>query len=142
MNSVTTIAVVLGSLFAMGVVWAVRTHRFVRKAVRVRARVVGVLDATVSNPDTSSQSSPVSRCVVELAGQGGSKRRVLLSDAFGGAIADTFVAADGTIAVAFDPAKPGVIRIDSPWALYFLPALLCAPGVLFLSLIVYVWLRT
>ena len=65
-----------------------------------------------------------------------------VSDAFGGAIADTFVAADGTIAVAFDPAKPGVIRIDSPWALYFLPALLCAPGVLFLSLIVYVWLRT
>jgi hypothetical protein len=65
-----------------------------------------------------------------------------LSDALGGAVADKLVADDGTIAVIFDPTNPGVIRIDSPWALYFVPGLLCAPGVLFLSLIVYVWLRT
>ena len=142
MNSFTTIAMVLGLLFAIGVVRAVQTRRFVRKAVRVRGRVVDVLDATVSNPDTSSQSSPVSRYVVELSGQGTSKRRVLLSDAFGGAMADKFVAADGTIAVMFDPTKPGVLRIDSPWALYFFPGFLCAPGVLFFSLVVYVWLRT
>jgi Protein of unknown function (DUF3592) len=142
MNSFTTIAMVLGILFAIGVVRAVQTHLFVRKAVRVRAKVIDVLDATVSNSDTSSQSSPTWRYVVEISGQGNRKRRVTLSDAFGGALADKFVADDRTIAVIFDPKKPGVVRIDSPWVLYFFPGFLCAPGVLFLSLIVYVWLRT
>jgi hypothetical protein len=141
-NSFTTIAVIVGILFVIGVVRAVQTHQFVRKAVRVRAKVVDVLDATVSNPDTSSQSSPTSRYVVEISGQRTPKRHVSLADAFGGAIADKFVADDGTIAVIYDPAQPGVIRIDSLWALYFIPGFLCAPGVLFLSLIAYVWLRT
>ena len=142
MNSFTIIAVILGILFVIGVVRAVQTRQFVRKAVRVRAKVVDVLDATASNPDTSSQSSPTSRYVVEISGQGTRKRRVSLADAFGGSIADKFVAGDGTIAVIYDPTQPGVIRVDSPWALYFIPGFLCAPGVLFLSLIVYVWLRT
>ena len=142
MTSSTTIAVILGVVFVVGVVRAVQTHQFVRKAVRVRAKVVDVLDATVSNPDTSSQSSPTSRYVVEISGQGTWKRRVSLADAFGGSIADKFVADDGTIPVIYDPTQPGVIRIDSPWALYFIPGLLCAPGVLFFSLIVYVWLGT
>ena len=142
MNSSTTIAVILGILFLIGAVRALQTHQFVRKAVRMRAKVVDVLDATVSNPDTSSQSSPTSRYVVEISGQGNRKQRVLLADAFGGSTADKFVADDGTIAVIYDPARPGVIRIDSPWALYFIPGFLCAPAVLFLSLIVYVWLRT
>ena len=141
MNS-STIAVILGILVAIGVVRAIQTHRFVRKAVRVRAKVVAVLDATVGNPDTSSQSSPTSRYVVEIPGQGNRKRRVALADAFGGSIADKFVAEDGTIAVTYDPVHPDVIRIDSPWALYFIPGILCAPGVLFFSLIMYVWLRT
>jgi uncharacterized protein DUF3592 len=141
-NSFTTIAVILGILFVVGVVRAAQTHHFVRKAVRVRAKIVDVLDATVSNPDTSSQSSPTSRYVVEISGQGTRKRRVSLADAFGGSIPDKFVADDGTIAVMYDPTQPGVIRIDSPWALYFIPGFLCAPGVFFLSLIVYVWLRT
>ena len=132
---------ILGFLFAIGIVRAVQTHRFIRKAVRVRAKVVDDLDATVDNPDTSSQSSPTSRYVVEISGQGNRKRRVSLADAFGGSIADKFVAGDGTIAVLFDPTQPGVIRIDSPWALYFIPGILCAPGVLFLALVVYVWLR-
>jgi len=142
-NSLTIIAVILGILFVIGVVRAVQTHQFVRKAVRVRAKVVDVLDATASNPDTSSQSSPTSRYVVEISGQGTTrKRRVSLADAFGGSVADKFVADDGTIAVIYDPSEPGVIRIDSPWALYFIPGFLCAPGVLFFSLIVYVWFRT
>lgn len=142
MRSFTTIAVILGILFVAGVVRAVQTYQFVRTAVRVRAKVVDVLDATVSNHDTSSQSSPTSRYVVEIPGQGAGKRRLSLSDAFGGSIADKFVADDGTIAVIYDPALPGVVRIDSPWALYFIPGFLCAPGLLFFSLIVYVWLRT
>jgi hypothetical protein len=132
---------VLGLLFATGVVLAVRTHRFVRKAVRVRARVVSTHDASVSNHDPSSQSAPVSRYLVELSGKGTSKRRVWLSDAVGGAMVDSLVTADGTIAVIFDPAKPSVVRIDSPWALYFIPAFCCAPAVLLLALMVYVRLN-
>ena len=142
MNSFTTIAVILAILFVIGIVRAVQTHLFIRKAVRVRAKVVDVLDATVGNPDTSSQSSPTSRYVVEIPGQGKGKRRVPLADAFGGSIADKFVADDGTIAVIFDATQPGVVRIDSPWALFFIPGILCAPGILFLALILFVWLMT
>jgi hypothetical protein len=67
-NISNTIAVILGILFVVGVVGAVQTLQFVRKAVRVRAKVVDVLDATVSNPDTSSQSSPTSRFVTQFDG--------------------------------------------------------------------------
>lgn len=141
-NGFTTIAVLLGSSFVAGIARAVQTYRFVRRSVRVRARVVSVLDATVSNPDTGSQSSPMSRYVVEISGPANRKRRLPLADAFGGAIADRFVSADGTIGVIYDPRRPGFVRIDSPWALYFVPAFLCAPGLLFFLLSAYVWLRT
>ena len=125
-------------MFLIGVVRGIQTHRFVRKAVRVQARIVERLDATVANPDTGSQSSPVSRYVVELLDQGGQKRRVTLADAFGGSIADRLVARDDTIAVIYDPATPSVVRIDSPWTLYFISIFLCVPGVLFIALILYV----
>ena len=101
-----------------------------------------MLDASVSNPETSSQSAPTSRYVVEIVDRGKRKRRAALADAFGGSIADKFVANDGTIAVIYDPNEPSVVRIDSPWALYFMPLFLCASGVLVFALIVYVWLKT
>lgn len=142
MNSFTTIAVLLGIIFIAGIARAAQTYQFVRRSVRVRANVVSVLDATVSNPDTGSQTSPTSRYVVEISGQGNRKRRVSLADAFGGSIADKFVSEDGTIGVIYDPRQPGFVRIDSPWALYFVPGFLCAPGVLFCLLTAYVWLRT
>ncbi len=138
----STLATILGVMFLIGVVRGVQTCRFVRKAVRVRGKIVQTLDATVSNPDTSSQTSPVSRHVVELLVHRGGRRRVTLADAFGGSIADRLVASDDTIAVAFDPTAPNVVRIDSPWTLYFIPMVLCVPGVLVVALIVYVWLRT
>ena len=137
-----TLAAILGILFLIGFVRAIRTYRFARNAVRTRARIVELHDATAANPDTSSQTSPVSRYVVELPDQGGRKRRVTLADAFGGSIPDKFVADNGTMAVLYDPARPNVVRIDSPWALYFMSAFLCAPAMLFLLLVVYVWIRT
>jgi hypothetical protein len=137
-----TLAVFLGILFLIGVVRAIQTCRFVRKAVRVRAKIVERLDATVANPDTSSQSAAMSRYVVEFPDQGGRKRRVTPADAFGGSVADKFVADDDMIAVIYDPGRPGVVRIDSPWALYFVPVFLCAPGVLSLLLVTYVWIKT
>jgi len=137
-----TFAVILGAMFLIGVVRGIQTYRFVRKAVRVRAKIVESLDATVANADTSSQTSSVSRYVVELMDQGGHKRRVTLADAFGGSLADRLVARDDTIAVTYDPATPSVVRIDSPWTLYFIPVVLCVPGVLFIALIVYVWIKT
>ncbi len=137
-----TLALVLGLLFLIGVIRGIRTYLFVRKAVRVRAKIVERLDASVSNPDTSTQTSPTLRYVVELPDHGARKRRVPLADAFGGSVADKFEADDGTIAVIFDPKRPSVVRIDSPWALYFMTAFLCAPAVLFLLLVGYVWVRT
>jgi Protein of unknown function (DUF3592) len=141
-RNMNTLAMFVGFLFFIGVVRAIRTYFFVRKSVRVRAKIVDRLDATVSNPDTSSQSSPTFRYVVELPDQGARKRRVSLADAFGGSIADRFAADDETIAVIYDPKRPSVVRIDSPWALYFVSAFLCVPGILFLVLIAYVWART
>jgi len=139
-NTFAIIATLVGILFVAGIASAIRTYRFVRRSVRARARVVAILDATIDNPDTGSQSAPTSRYVVEISGEGNGKRRVSLADAFGGSIADKFVAEDGTICVIYDPKKPKSVRIDSPWALYFVPGFLCAPAVLFCLLSVYVWL--
>ncbi len=136
------LAAILALFFLVGVACAIHMYRFVQRSVRVPAKIVERLDATVANPETSSQTSPVSRYVVEVQDQGGRKRRVTLADAFGGSIADKFEADNGTIAVLYDPASPNVIRIDSPWALYFVPAFLCAPGLLFASLVAYVWIQT
>jgi hypothetical protein len=142
MSSFSALAAIVGVMFLIGIVRAVQTQLFVRNAVRVRARIVDRLDATVANPDTSSQSAPVSRYVIELADQGTRKRRVPLADAFGGSIADRFVAGDDTIPVIYDPRRPNIVRIDSPWTLYFAPVFLCTPGILFLALVAYVWINT
>jgi hypothetical protein len=142
MSNFVMLAAIVGIMFLIGIVRAVQTQLFVRNAVRVRARIVDRLDATVANPDTSSQSAPVSRYVIELADHGTRKRRVPLADAFGGSIADKFVADDDTIPVIYDPRRPNVVRINSPWTLYFAPVVLCAPGVLFLALVAYVWINT
>jgi hypothetical protein len=142
MSNFTALAAIFGVMFLVGVVRAIQTQLFVRNAVQVRAKVVDRLDASVANPDTSSQSAPVSRYVVELADHGTRKRRVPLADAFGGSIADKFVAGDDTIPVIYDPRRPNVVRINSPWTLYFAPAFLCAPGVLLLVLVAYVWINT
>jgi hypothetical protein len=142
MSNFITLAAIVGVMFLIGIVRAVQTQLFVRNAVRVRARIVDRLDSTVANPDTSSQSAPVSRYVIELADHGTRKRRVPLADAFGGSIADKFVADDDTIPVIYDPRRPNVVRINSPWTLYFAPVFLCTPGVLFLALVAYVWINT
>lgn len=142
MSGFSIIAVVVGGLFLLGVARGYQVHRFVRRALRVRAKVVATLDATVSNHDTGSQSASTSRYVVEILERDGRKRRVALSDAIGGSIGDTLVATDETIAVIYDPRHPTVVRIDSPWALYLTPLFLCAPAMLFLALVVYVWLMT
>jgi hypothetical protein len=134
----TTLAALLAILFLCGVFSAIRTYRFVRRSVRVRARVVERLDATVANHDPSSQSSSTWRYIVELSDQNGRKRRIALADAVGGSVADTFVAADATIAVIYDPGRPDVVRVDSPWTLYLMPVFLCAPGCLFLLLGIWV----
>ena len=142
MSNFITLAAIVGVMFLFGIARAVQTRLFVRNAVRVRARIVDRLDSTVANPDTSSQSAPVSRYVIELADHGTRKRRVQLADAFGGSIADKFVADDDTMPVIYDPRRPNVVRIDSPWTLYFAPVFLCTPGVLFLALVAYVWINT
>ena len=118
----------VGILFLAGAAFAVRTYLFTRRAVRVRASVVGRLDESVDNHYAGSRSAPTTRYIVDIPRQGERARRVMLADAFGGPVADSLVSDDGTIAVLYDPAQPGVVRIDSPRTLYFVPVFLCAPA--------------
>ena len=127
----------VGILFLAGAAFAVRTYFFTRRAVRVRASLVGRLDESVDNHDPGSQSAPTTRYIVEIPRQGERARRVMLADAFGGSVADNLVSDDGTIAVLYDPAQPGVVRIDSTWTLYFVPLLLCLPAMVVLALLAY-----
>jgi hypothetical protein len=141
MNGVSPFAILasaLGALFLLGAGLAVRTFLFTRSSSRVRATIVGREDASVHNPETGSQSSASTRYVVEFT-QAGRKRRVRLAEGVGGAIADKLVASDGTVPVLFDPRRPAIVRIDSPWTLYFIPAFLCTPAILFAALVAYVW---
>ena len=110
----STFALILGVLFLVGLVRGIQTHLFIRRAVRVRAKVVATFDVSIGNPDPGSQSAPTLRHVVVLPVLG---RRVPLADAFGGSFADKLVANDGAIAVIYDPRRPGIVRIDAPWAL-------------------------
>jgi GAF domain-containing protein len=130
------------ALFGLGVAMAVRTYFFVRRAHRVRAKVVARIDATIDSHDPISQSEQVDRLVVELPSTARTKRTVALADAFGGYMAESLVGHDGTVPVLYDPARPDVVRIDKLWALYFMPACLCAPAVASALLIAYVWLAS
>jgi hypothetical protein len=140
-TSFAAVSAVLAALFVLGAAFALRTYLFVRRALRVRASVVGRLDASVDNHDPGSQSAPTTRYVVEIPRKGERPRRAALADALGGSLADRLVSDDGTIGVLYDPRRPGVVRIDSPWSLYLVPMFLCAPALLFLALLVYVWAR-
>ena len=121
----------LGILFLAGAAFAVRTCLFTRRAVRVRASVVARLDESIDDRDASGQSATTIRYIVEIPGK--RARRVMLADAIGGSVADKLVSDDGTIAVLYDPAQPGVVRIDSAWTLYFVPVFLCGPALLLLA---------
>ena len=134
-NGITT---ALSALFAVGVVMAFRTYLFVKRGRAVQAKVVSIVDATVHNPETGSQSASVDRLVVEMPMPSNRKRIVPLADAVGGAIAEKLVGQDGTISVIYDPKRPEIVRINSLLTLFFVPAFLCAPGILFLFCIAYV----
>jgi len=135
MNSFTVIALISGMLFLIGSVHALRMRRFIRKGVRVRAKVVNVLDVRAGDTGSSME-----RYVVEIPLRGGRRRRGAVADAVGGSVAGGLVADDGTIAVIYDSKNPNIVRIDSPWVLYICPLFFCAPGFLLLSLVAYVWL--
>ncbi|MEZ4702962.1 MAG: DUF3592 domain-containing protein [Rhodothermales bacterium] len=128
------------SLFVLGAALAIRTARFVRRARHVRAKVVVLSDASVDSHDTATSSAGVDRFTVELRLDGGGLRKVQLADAFGGSLAASLVGSDGTLPVVYDPGNPAVVRIDTIWALYFIPAFVCAPAVLLLVLAAFVWL--
>jgi hypothetical protein len=132
----------VASLLACGVVLALRTYLFVRNARHVRAKVVSHIDESVDNHDSSSQSASVSRLVVELQAEAGRTRRIAVTGAFGGSLADSLVGSDGKVPVLYDPKRADVVRLDKFWALYFIPAFLCAPALLAGLLIAYVWLAT
>lgn len=137
MSHLAAFAATVGGLASIGLVRLAHTLVFVRSAVRTRATVVGRVDASVDGHDTSTSSASTERWIVQLVSQG-RVRRVPLADAFGGAIAERLIDDDDSIPVLFDPRKPERVRIDSPWTLYFVPAFLCAPGILLLALIGYV----
>jgi hypothetical protein len=100
------------------------------------------VDATVDNHETSSQSAPVYRLVVELPSSARAKRHVVVAGAFGGSLAESIVGGDGKVPVLYDPKRPDVVRLDKTWALYLAPAFLCAPAIASALLITYIWLAS
>ncbi|MET0441216.1 MAG: DUF3592 domain-containing protein [Casimicrobiaceae bacterium] len=138
MTGFAAVTAIVSIVFLFGAAFALRTHLFVRRAMHVRASVVGRLDESVNNHDAGSQSAPTTRYIVEIPRHGERPRRVMLAEAFGGSVADKLVSDDGTIKVLYDPARPAVVRIDSWWTLYFVPVFLCAPGLLWLAVVAYI----
>lgn len=141
MSARAAFVVIPATLFSLGIARGISTWRLVRRAVRVRAKVVDRIDASIPDYETSSQSASTTRYVVELPLPGGGKRRVALAEAFGGAAVDRLVK-DGMLAVLYERNRPETVRIDSLPTLYFLPAVLCAPAILVGLLVAYVWLRS
>ena len=109
--------------------------------MRVRARIVQTREIRNTNLYGSWRSRTWLHTVELPARRPGQRRQVQLSEAWGGSAHDR-LAAGGTLPVLYDPAKPGVVRIDAPWALYFIPALFCVPALLLLALVGWAWLVT
>jgi hypothetical protein len=132
----------LGALSLAGVALAVRTRLFVRRAVRTRARVVKSRDSTVSNHDSSSQSSTAQYLLVEFTDLHKRNRRVELSQGIGGEMARGIVGGDGKVPILYDPRDPKIVRLDSFWTLHIVAIFCLAPGLLFAVVLLAVWILT
>lgn len=142
LSNYSKLALATGGLFAFGVIRAVQTRRFVRRAVRVRARILETREIRKEHYDPDHRVSPFYQHVVEIPHhRPGRRRRVLVSEIWGGSIPGK-LAAGGTLPVLYDPAKPDIVRIDSPWTLYFIPAFFCTPALLLFALTGYAWFMT
>jgi hypothetical protein len=137
MSAFATISLVVGTLFAAGGALALRAHFSSRNAVRVRAKIVGKVVKRLSL-ERRSQRIPVIRFEVEVPSAAGGPVRIWLNEAIGDSYVETLVGGSGTIPVFHPAGHPERARIDSRWTRYVVPLYLCAPGVLWALLLVYV----
>ena len=64
--------------------------------------------------------------------------RIRLSESIGESRIDALLDDAGTIPLLHPAGHPERARLDSAWTRYMVPAYLCAPGVLWATLLVYV----
>jgi hypothetical protein len=136
-SAFASISLVVGTLFAAGGALALRAYFSSRNAVRVRAKIVGKM-AKRLYLERRSQRIPVTRFEVEVPSAAGGPVRIWLSEGIGDSYVETLVGGSDTIPVCHPAGYPERARIDSAWTRYMVPAYLCAPGVLWALLLVYV----
>jgi hypothetical protein len=137
MGAFASISLVVGTLFAAGAALALRAHVSTRNAVRVRAKIVGKTVKRLSL-ERRSQRIPVTRFEVEVPSAASGPLRIWLSEGIGDSYVETLVGGSDTLPVFHPAGHPERARIDSGWTRYMVPAYLCAPGVLWALLLVYV----
>ena len=137
MSAFASISLVAGTLFAAGGALALRAYFSSRNAVRVRAKIVGKMVKRI-HLERRAQRIPVTRFEVEVPSAVGGLVRIWLSEGIGDSYVEELVGGSDTIPVFHPPGHPERARIDSPWTRYIVPAYLCAPGVLWALLLVYV----
>ena len=118
----------LATLFLVGVVLALRTRRFLRRAVRTRARVVGSERGMVGVDSTASASNYYT---VEFTDQRNRRHRVALKESAN-------ASAENTLPILYDPRHPRKVCIDSPSTHYIVAAFCMAPAVLYALVLVVV----
>lgn len=121
----------LAALFLVGVALALRSHRFLRRAVRTRARVVD-RQASTAGTDSTQTSSGTYFCTVEFTDPAGRHHRVALSDAVEGGAGGGLLAKDNTLPILYDPDDPLKARLEGPpHGAYWVAAFCMAPAVLY-----------
>ena len=132
----TVVAVVVAMMFLAGVALALHTRSFVRRAVRVRARIV---DRDWNRSRSLGPFQPkATRYTVEFKDSNGRVQRVPLRTGIGESIHETLAAGDGLLPILYDPRNPAAAQVDAAGPLYVVPVYLCAPAVLLLVFIAYV----
>ena len=123
----------LAALFLVGLVLALRTRRYRRRAVRTRARVV---DHEASMGGTDSTDSTEARTsytyyTVEFTDRAMRHHRIKLTQG-------TVAGADNTVPILYDPDRPRDARLDSRDGGYVLAGFCMAPAVLYALLLTVV----
>lgn len=133
------VAVIVGLMFLAGVLMALRRRAFVRSAVRVRARIVDRNWHRTRKPMRDSFESRINFYAVEFKDLEGRVQRVNLRTGIGEPLHETLTRGDGLLPILYDPRNPAAAQVDAGFPLYVVPAYLCAPAVLFIVLVVYVY---
>ncbi len=125
-----TFFLMLAAMFAVGVLLLLRTRLRYRRFARTRARVVGNHIVMGTTAYDHQRDSRVDYSIVEFTDANGNTHRVQLSEAMAAERGGPRPAADGTIAIFYDPRDPQSVHLDSFLARNFVGFFWMAPAVL------------